>query len=126
MNVWHPYVKSWNNSNTSFRKKKSLNLGMKKKSMEKGLFLCFFLLFCNVKNIRDSLSFLLPCSMGPFQLCKIGIHSEVLLKCSDKSMFHRRQSKKILHKYSIYSRTGGKFQHEKWDWYPTDVLCLTV
>lgn len=81
--------------------------------MEKGYFLCFFLLFSNVKNIRDSLSFLLPYSMRPFQLCKIGIHFEVLPKCTDKSTFHRRQSKKILNKYSIYSRTGGKFQREK-------------
>lgn len=94
--------------------------------MEMCFFLCFFLLFSTVKNIRDSLSFLLPYSMAPFQLCKIGIHFEVLLKCSDKSMFHRRQSKEILNKYSIYSRTGGKFQHEKWHWYPTDVLCFTV
>lgn len=57
------------NSNASFRKS-LLNSGMKK-NMEMGFFLCLFLLFANVKDIRDSLSFLTSYSMGPFQLCKI-------------------------------------------------------
>lgn len=112
------------NTNSSF-KKDALKSGMKKKK-EISLFPGLFFLFANVKYISDSLSFVTSYSMGPFQLCKIWIHFEVLLKCSNRTIFSRRQSKKILNKYSIYSWIGGKFLHEKWDWYPTDVLCFTV
>lgn len=94
--------------------------------MEMIFFLGLFFLFANVQDIRDSLSFLTSYSIELFQLCKMWIHFEVLLKYSDENVLHRRQSKKFLNKYTICFRTGGKLQHEEWDWYPTDVLCFAA